>query len=194
MIWGSLVSWAGCDTTESEQGEPITSWKPNTIACLLHCQHAGGVCVFSSPAQPRHNCLVTWAICSWLKVCALLPTRLQGPALIPPEPKQHLRWGMFPNLFSRLKKAGVPFGADLLWGLTAVPLCSVKENEKSGKAFENRRFLPFPPVDKMTQPELRRLPAPGTELLPPIPVYRGRCDSGTFPRSQRHCRGESHTE
>lgn len=179
------LNWGGM-----EGGNNFLKAKHHRLLASLSACWWGLCLFFSSSAQTQLHCSVTWGI------CALLPARLHGAAPIPPEPKQHLRWGKFPNLFSRLKKAAVPFGAVLLWGLAALPLCSVKENGKSGKAFENRRFLPFPPVDKTTQPELRRLPAPGTELPPPVTIYRGRrCDSGTtFCRPQRHCRGESHTK
>lgn len=193
VIWGSLSQlgslWCSCS------GRAIISyWEPNTIACLLVC--SWGLCLFfPSSAQTQLHCSVAWGIYSWPDSCSLRPPRLQGIVLIPRELKQHLRRWKFQNPFSRLKKAGVPFGAVLPWGITAFSLCSVKENGKSGKPFENGRFLPFPSANGMTQPELRLLPSPGSELLPPIPVYRGRCGSATaFPGCQGHCRGEDHAK
>lgn len=159
VMWGSLSQlgslWCSCSG-----GAIISYWEPNTIACLSVC--SWGLCLFfPSSAQTQLHCSVAWGIYSWPDGCSLLPPWLQGVVLIPRELKQHLRRWKFQNPFSRLKKAGVPFGAVLPWGISAFSLCSVKENGKSGKPFENGRFLPFPSANGVTQPELRLLPSLG---------------------------------
>lgn len=54
VIWGSLGQlgglWCSCIG-----GAIISSWEPNTTACLLGCRCAHGFCAFSSLAQPRRN-------------------------------------------------------------------------------------------------------------------------------------------